>query len=276
MRFHIPERCPVCGAPVVREEGTADMKCTGSACPSQLERRIINFTSRDAMDIRGFGEKAAAALLEKDYIHDLSDIYRLKEHREQLIAEGTVGREKGTDNLLAAIDRSRDNEPDRLLTALGIPGVGKTAARSLMSHFGSMEKLEEASAEEMTEVDDIGEITAEAIHAFFMDEGSRELIRQLGELGVNMKMTADAAGKAGGNLEGLTFVITGSFPGMSRNEAKALIESAGGRVTGSVSRKTDYLLAGEEAGSKLKKAQELGVTVIDAEKLQAMLASGDR
>ena len=276
VRFHIPEQCPVCGAPVVREEGTADMKCTGSACPSQLERRIINFTSRDAMDIRGFGEKAAAALLEKDYIHDLSDIYRLKEHREQLIAEGTVGREKGTDNLLAAIDRSRDNEPDRLLTALGIPGVGKTAARSLMSHFGSMEKLEEASAEEMTEVDDIGEITAEAIHAFFMDEGSRELIRQLGELGVNMKMTADAAGKAGGNLEGLTFVITGSFPGMSRNEAKALIESAGGRVTGSVSRKTDYLLAGEEAGSKLKKAQELGVTVIDAEKLQAMLASGDR
>ncbi len=273
VRFHIPEHCPVCGAPVVREEGTADMKCTGSACPSQLERRLINFTSRDAMDIRGFGEKAAAALLEKDYIHDLSDIYRLKEHREQLIEEGTVGREKGTDNLLAAIDRSRNNEPDRLLTALGIPGVGKTAARSLMSHFGSMDRLEEASVEDMTEVDDIGEITAEAIHAFFMDEGSRELIRQLKNLGVNMAMSAEAAGKTGEKLEGLTFVITGSFPDMSRNEAKSLIESAGGRVTGSVSKKTDYLLAGEAAGGKLKKAQELGVAVIGAERLQEMLAS---
>lgn len=263
IRFVIPDRCPVCGAPVVREEGTADMKCTGSACPAQLERRVINFSSRDAMDIRGFGEKVAAALLEKGFIHDVSDIYDLRKHREQMIEEGTVGREKGTDNLLAAIDKSRGNEPDRLLTALGIPGVGKTAAKNIMRRFGSVEKLETASVEAMTEIDDIGEITAEAIHAFFRDEGNQELIRRLKERGVNMTMVQSEEPKEEGALKGLTFVITGTLPTLSRNDAKKLIEEAGGKVTGSVSKKTDYLLAGEGAGSKLEKAQELGTKVID-------------
>ena len=263
VRFVIPDRCPVCGAPVVREEGTADMKCTGSSCPAQLERRVINFTSRDAMDIRGFGEKVASALLEKGFIHDVSDIYDLRKYREQMIEEGTVGREKGTDNLLAAIDKSRGNEPDRLLTALGIPGVGKTAARNVMRRFGSVEKLETASVEEMTEIDDIGEITAEAIYAFFRDQGNQELIRRLKKRGVNMTMDQAEEPEEEGALKGLTFVITGTLPTLSRNEAKKLIEEAGGKVTGSVSKKTDYLLAGESAGSKLEKAQELGTKVID-------------
>ena len=271
VKYVIPDHCPVCGAPVVRESGTADMKCTGSACPSQLERRIINFTSRDAMDIRGFGEKVASALLKEGYIHDVSDIYILKNSREKLIAEGTVGREKGTDNLLAAIEKSRGNEPDRLLTALGIPGVGKTAARNVMSHFGSMEKLAEASVEELTEINDIGEITAEAIHMFFLDEGNRELLRRLREYGVNMEMEHVPAAEDDGALKGKTFVITGTLPQLSRNEAKQLIEAAGGKVTGSVSKKTDYLLAGEAAGSKLTKAQELGTEILDEDGLRALL-----
>ena len=271
VRYVIPDHCPVCGAPVVRESGTADMKCTGSACPSQLERRIINFTGRDAMDIRGFGEKVASALILKGYIHDVSDIYDLRDHRELLIEDGTVGREKGTDNLLAAIDKSRDNEPDRLLTALGIPGVGKTAAGNVMRHFGSMQKLAGASVEELTEIDDIGSITAEAIHMFFSDQGNRELIRKLQDHGVNMEMKADSGSAGKGRLEGLTFVITGTLPRMSRNEAKKRIVESGGKVTGSVSKKTDYLLAGEAAGSKLTKARELGIAIIDEETLNEML-----
>lgn len=271
VKFVIPDRCPVCGAPVVREEGTADMKCTGSACPSQLERHIINFVSRDAMDIRGFGEKAASALIAKGYIHDVSDIYVLKEHRAQLIEDGTIGREKGTDNLLAAIDKSRSNDPDRLLTALGIPGVGKTAARTLMRRFGSMDALASASVEEMIEVEDIGGITAEAVTAFFRNEDNRELIRKLREHGVNMELDTAQVPEAGGSLEGLTFVITGTLAAMSRNEAKALIESAGGKVTGSVSKKTSYLLAGEAAGNKLTKAQSLGIPVIDEDGLKRLM-----
>lgn len=272
VRFTIPDRCPVCGAPVVRESGTADMKCTGSACPSQLERRIINFTSRDAMDIRGFGEKVAAALLDRGYIHNVCDIYDLRKYREQLIEEGTVGREKGTDNLLAAIDKSCGNEPDRLLTALGIPGVGKTAAQNVMRRFGGMEKLAAATVEEMTDIDDIGPITAEAIYAFFQDEGNRDLLRRLKEHGVKMEMEEIAAPPEEGGLKGLTFVITGTLPNLSRNEAKQMIEAAGGKVTGSVSKKTDYLLAGEAAGSKLTKAQELGTKIIDENGLRELIA----
>lgn len=271
VRFVIPDRCPVCGAPVVRESGTADMKCTGSACPSQLERRIINFTSRDAMDIRGFGEKVAAALLERGFIHDICDIYDLRKYREQLIEEGTIGREKGTDNLLAAIDRSRSNGPDRLLTALGIPGVGKTAAQNVMRRFGSVENLASATVEEMTEIDDIGAVTAEAIHAFFQDERNQELMNRLKEHGVNMQMEEIPTPSDEGKLKGLTFVITGTLPNLSRNEAKQMIEAAGGKVTGSVSKKTDYLLAGEAAGSKLTKAQELGTKILDESGLRELI-----
>ena len=275
VKYVIPGHCPVCGAPVVRESGTADMKCTGSACPSQLERRIINFAGRDAMDIRGLGEKTVSALLKKGYIHDVSDLYKLREHREQLIEEGTAGREKGTDNLLEAIDRSRSNEPDRLLTALGIPGVGKTAAQNLMRRFGSLEKLQQASVEKLTDIEDIGGVTAEAVRAFFQDDGNRELVHRLKEYGVNMEMNEAEALQEDGKLKGLTFVITGTLPNLSRNDAKKMIEAAGGKVTGSVSKKTDYLLAGEDAGSKLAKAQELGTKIISESELRELIATNN-
>ncbi len=268
-RFRIPDTCPICGAPVVREADTADMRCTGSACPAQMERHLINFVSRDAMDIRGFGEKYIRVLMEKSYLTDVADLYHLKEHREELIEQGLTGRQKNTDKLLAAIDASRSNEPDRLLTGLGIPNVGKTAARSLVQHFQSIHRLADASREELQEVDDIGEITAEAVYSYFHSEETRQLLDRLREAGVNMT-GQQAEAPSGGPLEGKTFVITGTLPGMSRKEAEALILAHGGRVTGSVSKKTDYLLAGENAGSKLTKAESLGTTILSEEDLMSM------
>ena len=272
VRFRIPDRCPVCGAPVVRESGTADMKCTGSACPAQLERRIINFASRDAMDIRGFGEKIASALLGAGYIHNISDIYDLHEKRDELISSGIAGREKGTENLLNAIEGSKNNEPDRLVTGLGIPGVGKTAARTLMLHFKTVENLENAGKDELVSVPDIGDITAEAVMAFFSSGENRELLGRLADRGVNMKMAESSSGPAEGVFTGRTIVITGTLPTMTRNEAKALIEANGGKVTGSVSKKTDYLLAGADAGSKLTKAQQLGTEIIDEDELRRLIS----
>ena len=275
VRFRIPDTCPVCGAPVVRESGTADMKCTGSACPAQLERRIINFAGRDAMDIKGFGERIAAAMLSEGYIHNISDIYDLREKREELIEKGTAGREKGTDKLLDAIDASRNNDPDRLLTGLGIPGVGKTAARTLMIHFHSMEALEKASKEELVSVPDIGDITADAVIAFFSSDENMELMERLREQGVRMEMAESASQPAEGVFTGRTVVITGTLPSMTRSEAKKLIEANGGKVTGSVSKKTDYLLAGEDAGSKLTKAQQLGTEIIDEAELRRLISNAD-
>lgn len=273
VRFRIPDVCPVCGAPVVRDEDTADMRCTGSSCPAQMERHILNFVGRTAMDIKGFGETYVAELLRQGYISDISDIYRLADHREELIEKGIIGKEKNTDKLLAAIENSKSNEPFRLLTGLGIPNVGRSAARAILKKFGSIDSVEQATSEELTEVRDIGAITADSIAAFFHDVRNRELISRLREYGLNMgtAVSGDEAGSEAGIFDGKVFVITGTLPGMGRKEAAELIENNGGRVSGSVSKKTDYLLAGENAGSKLTKAQELGTTVISEEELKSML-----
>ena len=268
VRFVIPDRCPVCGAPVVREKDTADMKCTGSTCPAQTERHILNFVSRDAMDIRGMGEKNVAALIREGYVKNIADIYRLGDHRDEMVEKGIVGREKATDKMLQAIEASKENEPDRLLTGLGIPNVGKTAAKAILRHYGSIDAVAEASAEDMTEVDDVGSITAEAVWSFFHEEANVGLLRDLRDLG--LRMEAGEQTPAGGAFEGLTFVITGTLPSMSRKEAAGFIESRGGRVSGSVSKKTDYLVAGEAAGSKLTKAQSLGTKILDEAGLLAL------
>lgn len=267
--FRIPDRCPVCGSPVLREDGTADMRCTGVSCPAQLEGHLINYLGRDAMDIRGFGEVHVRTLMDRGFLKNIADVYRLKDHREEMIAEGLVGKEKNTDKLLKAIEDSKEQEPDRLLTGFGIPNVGKAAARSLLRHFRSMDALSEADENALMEVDDVGAITARAVSTFFRDEASRELIRRLKEEGLRMAMKEDTQPESQ-TLEGKTFVITGTLPGMSRAEAKARIEQSGGRVTGSVSKKTDYLLAGEAAGSKLTKATELGIPVIHEDDLIRM------
>lgn len=267
--FVIPSVCPVCGSPVVRDEDTADMKCTGSDCPAQLEGHIINFVGRDAMDIKGFGEVYVRDLINLGFISDISDIYTLKDKREKLIELGVIGKEKNTDKLISAIEKSKENDPARLLTGLGIPNVGRAAAKELIDHFRSIENIASATLEDLTEVSDIGQITAQGIHDFFNNEKNLKLMEKLKSCGVNTVSSNVRA--ENGPLIGKTFVITGTLPNMSRDEAKQLIEKNSGKVTSSVSKKTDYLLAGEAAGSKLAKALSLGVQVIDIDTLINMI-----
>ncbi len=268
-RFLIPEVCPVCGAKTERERDTADIKCTSPNCPAQLERHIINFVGRDAMDIKGFGTVYIEELVRMGYIKDVADIYSLKDHREELIEQGIIGKEKNTDKLLDAIEKSKSNDAYKLLTGLGIPNVGKAAAKSIMKHFKMMENLQNATIDELTAVNDIGEISAECIRSFFAEEKNQEILDRLRQNGVNMDAAESETIES--VISGKTLVVTGTLPTLGRKEAQALIEQYGGKVSGSVSKKTDYVLAGEAAGSKLTKAQELGITVISEDELKAML-----
>lgn len=270
--FLIGDTCPVCGHKAVREVDTADIKCTNPSCPAQLENHIINFVSRDAMDIKGMGEQNIHALIEGEYIHDIVDIFNLAVRRDELIAKGVIGKEKNTDKLLAAIEKAKENEPQRLVTGLGIAGIGKAAARELMLHYGSIDALAEADVESIQQVRDIGSIGSQAIYEYFRDDVNLDILRRLKEYGVNMEL--QDTGIVDDVLAGKTVVVTGTLPTLSRNDAKNLIEAHGGKAAGSVSKKTDYVLAGEAAGSKLVKAQELGITIIDeAEFLQLIGAN---
>lgn len=270
--FLIGDTCPVCGHKAVREVDTADIKCTNPSCPAQLENHIINFVSRDAMDIKGMGEQNIHALIEGGYIQDIADIFNLAMHRDELIAKGVIGKEKNTDKLLAAIEKAKENEPQRLVTGLGIAGIGKAAARELMLHYGSIDALAEADVESIQQVRDIGSIGSQAIYEYFRDDVNGDILRRLKEYGVNMEL--QDTGIVDDVLAGKTVVVTGTLPTLSRNDAKNLIEAHGGKAAGSVSKKTDYVLAGEAAGSKLVKAQELGITIIDeAEFLQLIGAN---
>lgn len=268
VRFQIPEFCPVCGARTVREKDTADIKCVSPSCPAQLERHIINFVGRDAMDIKGFGTVYIEDLVRLGYLKDIADIYELKEHRDELIGQGIIGKEKNTDKLLAVIEKSKSNEAWQLLTGFGIPNVGKAAAKSILKKFPNIQALMAASLEELTAVNDIGQVSAGCIRDYFDDEKNQRIIERLVAAGVNMESGEQ---QTGGRFEGMTFVITGTLPGMDRKEAQALVEANGGKVSGSVSKKTTYLLAGENAGSKLTKAQELGTNIIDETGFRKMM-----
>lgn len=263
--FKIGDRCPVCGAKAEREADSADVKCINQACPAQVESHILNFVSRDAMDIKGLGEKNIAALIEKGFLHTIVDIFRLKEHREELISQGVVGKEKNTDKLLAAIEEAKKNEPQRLLTGLGIPGIGKAAAAALMQHFKTLEALENASDEAILAVRDMGETSVAAIRSYFQNEGNAKICRELQQLGVATAVQERAA--QGDELADMSFVVTGTLRHFGRREITELIEQHGGRVTSSVSKKTDCLVAGENAGSKLQKAEQLGVRILTEEEL---------
>ena len=269
--FLIGDTCPVCGHKAVREVYTADIKCTNPSCPAQLENHIINFVSRDAMDIKGMGEQNIHALIEGGYIHDIGDIFNLAVHRDELIAKGVIGKEKNTDKLLAAIEKAKENEPQRLVTGLGIAGIGKAAARELMLHYGSIDALAEADVESIQQVRDIGSIGSQAIYEYFRDDVNRDILRRLREYGVNMEL--QDTGIVDDVLAGKTVVVTGTLPTLSRNDAKNMIEAHGGKAAGSVSKKTDYVLAGEAAGSKLVKAQELGITIIDEAEFLQMIGA---
>ena len=267
--FKIGDRCPVCGAKAEREADSADVKCINQACPAQVESHILNFVSRDAMDIKGLGEKNIAALIEKGFLHTIIDIFRLKEHREELISQGVVGKEKNTDKLLAAIEEAKKNEPQRLLTGLGIPGIGKAAAAALMQHFKTLEALENASDEAILAVRDMGETSVAAIRSYFQNEGNAKICRELQQLGV--ATAAQERTAQGDELADMSFVVTGTLRHFGRREITELIEQHGGRVTSSVSKKTDCLVAGENAGSKLQKAEQLGIRILTEEEFLQLI-----
>ncbi len=267
--YKAPEVCPVCGEPLVREEDTADIRCVNPACPAQLTRTIAYFTSLDCMNIMGLGDLLVDALIQEGYLHSYADIYHLKDVREELIEKGVIGKEKNTDKLLANIEASKANDPVRLLTGLGIRNVGRRTAKTIMQHYKTIDELMEAKAEDLTQIPDVGATTANDLVEFFQHETNRKIMASLKEAGVNMEMAEEEGTSQ--TLQGLTIVVTGTLPTLGRKEATELIEKNGGKASGSVSKKTSYVLAGEAAGSKLTKAQELGIPVIDEAQFMAML-----
>lgn len=267
--YVIGDKCPVCGAPAIRIGDNADIKCTNHSCPSKLIRNIVNFVGRDAMDIKGFGFAYVETLVNHGYLKDLSDIYGLIDKRQELLDKKIIGLVKSTDNLLNAIEVSKTNDASKLLTSLGISNVGKSAAKSLMKKFKNIDNLMNASYAQLIEVNDIGDISATAIIKYFKNPENREMINKLKNYGVNMEVIEEAG--SDDRFADMTFVVTGTLPTLSRKQASELIEKHGGKVSGSVSKKTDYLVAGENAGSKLAKAQSLGINVINEETLLEMV-----
>ena len=269
--YKMPEFCPVCGHRLARDEGGVDLKCMNMMCPGTLVNRIVNFVSRDCMDIKGFGTEYIRKLTEEKYIKDIADIFELKDKREELIEGKQLGLEKNTDKILAAIETAKAETPaDKVLAGLGIPGVGKATAKELIRTFGSIDAIAGAEKEALVAVQDIGEISAEGIYNFFRDEGNKVLMERLKMLGLNFARAENEV--QGASLSGLTFCITGTLEGMSRSEAERLIESNGGKPVSSVSKKTSYLLMGADAGSKERKARELGVPIITLDELKGMIA----
>jgi DNA ligase (NAD+) len=263
--FEMPAVCPSCGEPVFRDEGEAAVRCTNSACPAQLSRGIEHFASKDAMDIDGLGPQIVEALIRAALIRDPADLYAL---RAEQVAELERMGEKSAQNLMAAIDRSRKAGLERLLYALGIRNIGAVAAAALAARYGTLEAAMNATVEELCAIPDFGEITALCVVNYFSHEPNRALCRRLMEAGVEMSSTAAPTGD---RYAGKTFVLTGTLPTLTRDEAAALIKAQGGKVTGSVSKKTDFVVAGEAAGSKLVKANDLGITVIDEAALLEMM-----
>lgn len=265
--FRMPEKCPSCGEAVMRDEDEgAAVRCTNSACPAQLSRGIEHFASKDAMNIEGLGPQLVELLLREGLIHDAADLYTLT--AEVLSPLERMG-EKSAANLVAAIGRSKEAGLERLIYALGIRSIGQVAAASLAARFGNLEALFSATAEELLAIDDFGQITTDYVLNYFSHPQNIELCRRLMAAGVR---TEASFVPTNGNLSGLTFVLTGTLDDMTRDEAEAMIKSAGGKVTGSVSKKTSYVVAGTQAGSKLTKAQSLGVPVIGKEQLLSMLS----
>ena len=263
--YKIPEICPSCGQVVSREKDEAALRCTNLECPAQLLRNLIHYASRDAMDIEGLGPANIESLVNSGLVQSAADLYELD--KEKLLTLERMA-ERSAANLLAAIEKSKQQELECLLFALGIRGVGQRAAQLLAQRFGDMDGVMAATADEIAGIENFGDILAQSVLAFFAAEGNRHLIVRLKESGLNM--TCNSKPEAA-TLEGKTFVLTGTLPTLQRAQAKKMIENAGGKVSSSVSKKTDYVIAGEEAGSKLTKAQELGLEIIDEAALIEML-----
>lgn len=263
--FTLPDTCPSCGQKVQRDEDEAAVRCINPLCPAQRARSIIHFASRGAMDVEGMGPAVVESFLEHGILTELSDLYFFDPQRAAAIPG--LG-EKSVEKLKAALERSKALCLSRLIYALGIRGIGEKSAQVLARRFGSMDALREATAEALQEIPDIGGVLAESIVSFFADEKTSSLLEKLREAGVNMRFLG---GEVGTKLAGKTFVLTGTLPTLKRNEAAALIEAEGGKVAGSVSAKTSFVVAGEAAGSKLKKAEDLKIPILDEAALLAML-----
>ncbi len=268
--FRMPAQCPVCGSATEREKGGMDYRCSGGlSCPAQVKQAMLHFAGRRAMDIEGLGDKLVDQLVDGGIVRGLPDLFKLGVAKLAALERMA---DKSAQNLVDALEKSKRTTLARFLYALGIRQVGETTAKDLARHFGSLDALMDASPEQLLQVRDVGPIVAHSIHTFFAQPHNREAIEQLRAAGVHWPEGEGAAAALGPQpLLGKTLVLTGTLPTLSRDAAKALIEAAGGKVSGSVSKKTDYLVAGEEAGSKLAKAQELSVTVLDEAGLRALL-----
>lgn len=263
--YYLPDKCPVCGAAVLRDPDGAAVRCTGAECPAQLLRNMIHFASRDAMDIDGVGPAVLQQLIESGLVSNPADLYDLR--AEQLEGLDRIGK-KSAQNAVDAIARSKENDLWRLIFALGIRQVGAKAAKILATHFGSMDDLRRATAEELTEIDDVGAVTADYITHWMQGDQAADLLARLQKAGVNMECHQELVDR---RFVGMTFVLTGALTRFTREEAGEMIELRGGKVSSSVSKKTTYVVAGENAGSKLKKAGELGVSVLSEEEFLALI-----
>ena len=265
VEFNMPENCPVCGEKLIREEGEAAVRCTNSNCPAQQLRSIIHFVSKPAMDIEGLGASIVEQLLDENLIADSADLYKLK--YDDIITLDRFA-EKSALNLIESINNSKSRGLDRLLFGLGIRMIGSRAAKILAEKFGNIDAIMQATPEELSDIPEIGEKMSESIVEYFKQEKSRELIDRFKQYSVNMEYTSNVTSHS---LDGKTFVLTGTLPTLKRSEAKSIIESSGGKVSGSVSKKTDYVVAGEDAGSKLDKAVALGINIISEEELLELI-----
>ena len=263
--YEMPTVCPSCGAPVVHLEDESALRCINPECPAQALRNLIHFASRDAMDIDGLGTAVATQLVEKGLVHSVADLYALTQ--EQLLTLDKF-KEKSADNLYKAIERSKENNLDKLLFGFGIRNIGDKAAALLAEHFGTLEAIREAGVEAISEIDGFGGVMAQSIVEFFAKDGTADVIHRLADAGVNMEWKGEPKGD---KLAGKTLVVTGTLETLSRSEAEALIVRNGGKASGSVSKKTSYVVAGAAAGSKLTKAQSLGVPVLTEEEFLALL-----
>jgi len=263
--FHMPERCPVCGTHVVKSEGEVDYRCVNANCPAKLRETILHFASRHVMNIEGMGDALVTQVTERGLVKNVADIYKLT--KDDLLGLDRMG-DKSAQNILDEIEASKKLPLERVIFGLGIRFVGERTAQFLAEHFGSMDALMTASQEELEEVNEVGPRIAESIHEFFSEPRNRELVKRLRGAGLRF---AGKKRERGTKLAGKTFVLTGTLAKYTRDQAKKMIEDAGGRVSGSVSKKTDYVVAGNDAGSKLDKARELGVSVIEEKEMEKLV-----
>jgi DNA ligase (NAD+) len=267
--FRMPTACPVCGSSVVRLPDEAAARCSGGLfCPAQRKQAILHFASRRALDIEGLGEKLVSQLVDQHVVETAADLYKDDKVNRAMLAGLERMADKSAENLIKAIDRSRDTTLSRFIYALGIRNVGEATAADLARHFGSLDRLIRASEQELVQVRDVGPVVAMSVRRFFAEPHNLEVIAQLRAGGVRWEESEPAPSPVRGPLAGKTFVLTGTLPSMTREQAKEQIEALDGKVAGSVSKKTDYVVAGAQAGSKAEKARELGVAVIDEEGLR--------